>query len=190
MNMRWANIAAWSVLILQAVNMIQILLHDSMYHGVGNDYFNQSFKDYWGTFVSFDLMTGLVLFSTWLGWRESGSRLIGTVAWIWNILWWGNIVVAIYVLLAIYQSRGSILAFFAGNRSGETLREFTWHSTLAGRAISLTLAIGTALWLWQALTFVRFKGVPAFGLYAGFLPLVLALLLLAFARPPKNTKSY
>jgi hypothetical protein len=93
-------------------------------------------------------MNGLALFSAWLSWRERGSSHLETIIWIWCILWWGNIVVAIYILLAVYESRGNILAFFAGIRSGEMLRPFTLDGTPAGRIVSMTLALGTALWLW------------------------------------------
>jgi len=181
--MRWARVAGWVVLIVQTVGMVQILRNDSMYHGVGNDFFNQMLKDYWGSFISFDLMMGLLLFCVWLGWREKTARLLETIAWIWNILWWGNIVVAIYVLIAVHESRGDLLAFFAGRRSDRPLRQLTLHRTLAGRALSFVLAGGTAVWLWRALHIVNFTGVPAFGLYAGFLPLILAFSLMAFPQP-------
>lgn len=180
--MKWAKGAALFVIIAMSICMTNILLNDSMYHGVGNDNFNAGFKDPWQTFIHMDLMTGLVMFCTWLAYREKDSPNIDTVIWIWMILWWGNIVVAFYLLIAAYQANGNASVFFSGQRSGEPLRTIWAQPNVIARSVCILLALGSTVWLYRALQLVNFAGTPAFGLYAGFLPVAATFLLLAFPR--------
>jgi hypothetical protein len=92
--MAWARNIAILVIVIMSGFMLNILLHDSMGHGVGMDTFNAGMADPWRAFIGQDLVSGLFFTVSWLVFRERGGRVIDTIAWAWMALWWGNIVIA------------------------------------------------------------------------------------------------
>jgi hypothetical protein len=184
--MAWARYLAILVIVIMSGFMLNILLHDSMGHGVGMDTFNAGMADPWRAFIGQDLVSGLFFTVSWLVFRERGGRMIDTIAWAWMALWWGNIVIAAYILVAVSQSRGDPALFFLGRRAGAL--HHVW------RAPSLVLRGGCALgavlvaaYLVHGLAAVFFAGIAAFGYTAGFLPVILSLVLLAM--PAKHTRA-
>jgi hypothetical protein len=103
--------------------------------------------------------------------------VIDTVAWVWMVMWWGNIVVGAYVLRAAWQSGGDWGRFFMGRHTG-VLRGIGLPVFVRG--LAGVGAIGVALWLATAVMAVRGDAIPTTGYLLGFLPVILSLLLLAF----------
>ena len=179
--MRAPIILSCAVIALMGVLMANILVHDGMDHGVGFDVFMAGAGDPWQLFINNDLVTGLWFMCGWMIFREKGHRMADILCWVWMVMWWGNIIVAAYVLRAAWQARGEWSRFFLGRRAGE-LRPIAFAVPV--RMLFAALAIGVAVW--TGLT-VRGTGVAPMataGLVLGFAPIVLTLLLLAApARP-------
>ena len=66
----------------------------------------------WGFATVVDVYLGFALFSCWVAWRE--TRVTRAVIWIVLIMLGGNLVSAIYVLIALRSSGGSITHFWHG----------------------------------------------------------------------------
>lgn len=114
------RILGWLVIAIMSVLMANILIHDGMDHGVGFDTFAAGASNPWQLFINNDLVTGLFFMSGWVILRERGDRVIDTVAWVWMVMWWGNIIVGVYVLRAVWQAG-------AGQAGGD------WHRFFLGR---------------------------------------------------------
>ena len=179
-RMRWAKGMALLVICIMTGFMANILIHDSMGHGVGLDTFLAGAVNPWQAFINQDLVSGLLLALTWIVFRQRGARVIDTVAWVWLVLWWGNIVVASYVLVATLQSQGDWVAFFMGRRSAVALRRVWPEPGIAVRALCLLAAAGCAAWLALAISASGFAPIATAGYLLGFAPILLALVLLAF----------
>jgi hypothetical protein len=177
------RIVAWIVIVLMGANMAHVALNSGFDHGVGFDTFLAGRKDPWQTFINNDLVSGLLFAVSWMILRERGGRPIDTVAWVWMVMWWGNIVVAAYVLRAVARSGGDWQHFLLGRRAG--LPDAAPFSPIL-RSCCALLAIGVAVWLALAVTATGFAGIPTFGYLAGFLPVILSLVLLALPRSARS----
>lgn len=175
--MKGPRIVAWVVIAIMAVNMVNVVLNSGMDHGAGFDTFLAGSSNPWQLFINNDLVTGLFFMVGWLIHRERGGRLLDTVAWVWMIMWWGNIVVGAYVLLAVWQSRGDWTLFFQGRRSG-ALPALNIGTPL--RIGAAALAVVTAVWTVQGIVATGAAPIPTFGYVMGFVPVVLSLALVAF----------
>lgn len=71
----------------------------------------------WGIVTLVDVYVGFVLFALWIAYRE--TSLPAKVAWIVALMLLGNLMAAIYVLLALNASRGDWHRFFLGRRAGK-----------------------------------------------------------------------
>lgn len=174
--MRGVTILAWVVIAIMGVNMANVVLNSGMNHGVGFDTFLAGASDPWQLFINNDLVAGLLFMVGWIIVREQGGRGIDTVAWVWMTMWWGNIVVAAYVLRAAGQARGDWTRFFMGRRAG----------VAAGKPLSLSVrilcglaALTTLAWTLASIVTTGFAPIPTFGYTLGFAPIVLSFLLLA-----------
>jgi hypothetical protein len=174
------RIVAWVVILLMAANGLNVALHSGFDHGVGFDTFLAGQADPWQTFIDNDLVSGLLFAVSWMIFREKGARTIDTVAWVWMVMWWGNIVVAVYVLRAVARSGGDWPLFLSGRRAG-----LADGPPIAPplRIASAAGAVAVAVWLAMAIARTGFAGIPTFGYLAGFLPVILSLALIALPRP-------
>lgn len=175
--MRGPQLLGAFVILVMGVLMANILIHDGMDHGVGFDVFLAGTGDPWQLFINNDLVTGLLFMCGWIMLRERGGRVIDTVAWVWMVMWWGNIVVGAYVLRAAWQSGGAWPRFFLGRHAG-VFRGVGLPVLVRG--LAGLGAIGVALWLAGAVMAVRGAAIPTTGYLLGFLPVIVSLLLLAF----------
>jgi hypothetical protein len=141
--MKGPTILGVLVISVMSALMANILINDGMDHGVGFDVFNAGASNPWQLFINNDLVTGLLFMCGWMLFREKGGRVIDTVCWIWMVMWWGNIIVAAYVLRAVWQSEGDWNRFFLGRRAG-ALRPIGF--ALPWRGLSVLLAVAVALW--------------------------------------------
>ena len=174
--MKGPTILGILVITVMSALMANILIYDGMDHGVGFDVFNAGAGNPWQLFINNDLVTGLLFMCGWIIFREIGGRLIDTICWVWMVLWWGNIIVAVYVLRAVWQSTGDWNRFFLGRRAG-ALRPIGFVAPL--RALCVLVAVAAAIWTWLTIDGTGFAPVPTFGLVLGFAPIVLTFLLIA-----------
>lgn len=72
----------------------------------------------WGLVSFVDLYVGFALFSVWIAFRE--TNVIAAIFWILLMMVLGFFTGSLYMLIALYQSKGDWLTFFLGKRK-ETL---------------------------------------------------------------------
>ena len=174
------RIVAWMVIVLMLANGVNVAINSGFDHGVGFDTFLAGQSDPWRMFIGNDLVSGLLFAVSWMIFREKGGRAIETVAWVWMVMWWGNIVVAVYVLRAVARSGGDWQLFLSGRRAGQVPAP---PLPVMLRLCCAAGAIVTAVWLPIAIRRIGFAGVPTFGYLAAFLPVILSLALLALPKP-------
>jgi hypothetical protein len=74
-------------------------------NGAGMDvFFHGYFADPWQAVINFDLMAGLMLAACWVWWREADRG--AALTWILVLLYWGNLILAIYLYRALSRSNG------------------------------------------------------------------------------------
>lgn len=179
--MKGARIIAWVVIAIMGVNMANVAINSGMDHGVGFDTFLAGSGDPWQLFINNDLVTGLFFMVGWLIFRERGGRLSDRIAWVWMIMWWGNIVVAAYVLLALWQAGGDDRRFFMGRR--EALLPALRIDDVV-RLASGIMALLVAFLTLGGIVKVGFTPIATFGFVMGFAPVILSLLLIAWPSRP------
>jgi len=69
----------------------------------------------WGIVTLVDVYVGFALFAMWIAYRE--SSLAVKVVWIVLLMLLGNLLAAVYVLLALNASGGDWRKFFLGRRA-------------------------------------------------------------------------
>jgi hypothetical protein len=173
------RIVTWIVILLMGASGVNVALHSGFDHGVGFDTFLAGSADPWRMFIGNDLVSGLLFAVSWMIFREKGARTIDTIAWVWMVMWWGNIVVAVYVLRAVARSGGDWQLFLLGRRAGLTDAPPPVPMLRLGCAAA---ALAVATWLALAIPRTGFAGVATFGYLMGFLPVILSLALLAMPR--------
>ena len=173
------RIVAWVVIVLMGANMANVALRSGFDHGVGFDTFLAGRGDPWQTFIDNDLVSGLLFAVSWMICREKGARTVDTVAWVWMVMWWGNIVVAVYVLRAMARSGGDWQLFLLGRRAGLADAPPSASMLRLGCAAA---ALAVTVWLVLAVLHTDFASVTIFGYLMGFLPVILSLVLLALPR--------
>jgi hypothetical protein len=174
------RIVAWVVIVLMAANGVNVAINSGFDHGVGFDTFLAGAADPWRSFIGNDLVSGLLFAVSWMIFREKGGRTIDIVAWVWMVMWWGNVVVAVYVLRAVARSGGDWQLFLLGRRAGlGDAPPIAPMLRLCCGLAAVVVAIGLAF----AVQRTGFAGIPTFGYLAGFLPVILSLALLARPRP-------
>jgi ABC-type Co2+ transport system permease subunit len=183
--MGWAKIIAIAVITLMALLMGNIFVNDGLMTGIGMDRFIAGLKDPWQAFIGFDMMSGLFIMFGWIVYRQTGMRLIDTIVWVLMGNWWGNIVIAAYILVALRQSQGDAAQFFMGARAGPL--KSAWMPSALTRAICL-IGAGAVLWyMIEAMQSLSFSGLPAWAFLPAFGPIVASLVLLALpSKPPTN----
>ena len=180
--MKTIRILAVLVLVIQLVNMGIVLAGSGMGHGAGFDTFLAGMRDPWQNFINNDLVMGLLFTMSWIVFRERGNGVLQTVAWVWMAAWWGNIVIAVYVLKAVSEAKGSWPVFFMrGHAPGaQSFASFVIPGPL--RMASLAGAALVIVYLVYGLLSCRFAAIPAIGYVAGFVPVALSLALLGRPR--------
>ena len=138
--MKGLKVICWIVILMMIYYGSRILMEDSLGHGAGFDVFLAGAASPWQAFINQDLTSGLLIVLLWIIYRQKGERAIDTFAWAWMLLWWGNIVTATYVLIAIRQSEGDPARLFAGNRAGRLIA--IWHRpALPVQALFVVMAV-------------------------------------------------
>ncbi len=166
------------VIVMMIALAANIAAFDSFDHGAGFDIFLSGSGSPWQLFINQDLVAGLWLAVAWIIYRQGGMRVIDTAAWVWMVIWWGNIVVAAYVLVAMRQAGGESHRFFAGARAGPLAPVWPTPSVVV-RVLLLAGAAATIAFLSSVLARTG-DTVTIIGSLLGYAPIALSLILLAF----------
>ena len=94
----------------------------AMTAGLANGFINGDFfedgaellANPWGIVSIIDLYVGFVLFSMWIAFRE--KRIFVAAIWIVLVMLLGFFTASLYVLVALYSSKGDWSVFFMGAR--------------------------------------------------------------------------
>jgi len=111
--MKIAKIIAW----LGLLAMTAVLLNGFINGNFGEDG-SALLANPWGLVSLVDLYVGFALFSVWIAFRE--TNVIAAIFWILLMMVLGFFTGSLYMLIALYQSKGDWLTFFLGKRK-ETL---------------------------------------------------------------------
>jgi hypothetical protein len=180
--MTWARNLAILILVIMSALALNIGLTDGMGHGVGLDTFLAGTKNPWQTFINQDLVSGLILTVGWMIYRQRGCRTIDTIAWVWMAIWWGNIVVATYIIVAVAQSGSDASGFFLGSRSAVPLRRIWAMPGRTLRGFCFLAAAATFAFFLHGLLTAR-SAIAETGYLLAFPPIILSALLLAVPNP-------
>lgn len=112
--MRIGKIIAWAGLIAMTVAILQGFLVGDFFEDGGEILANP-----WGIVSLVDLYVGFALFSLWIAFRE--KSVVVAAVWIILMMVLGFFTGALYVLVALYGSKGDWLRFFLGARKTEVL---------------------------------------------------------------------
>lgn len=107
-NLRYITAVAWVGLLAMSGALCYALAAGN-FHTDGS----RLLENPWGFATVVDVYVGFALFSCWVVWRE--TRVTRAVIWVVLIALGGNLVSAIYVLIALRSSRGSITHFWHGS---------------------------------------------------------------------------
>ncbi len=111
--MKIAKIIAW----IGLLGMTAVLLNGFINGDFGKDG-GELLANPWGIVSIVDLYVGFLLFSMWIAFRE--KSVLSAVVWIILMMVLGFFTGSLYVLVALYRSKGDWLRFFLGSRK-ETL---------------------------------------------------------------------
>ena len=75
----------------------------------------------WGIVSFIDLYVGFALFSIWIAYRE--ESVLAKIIWILLMMVLGFFTGSLYVLIALYQSKGRWLTFFLGEKKANSIKE-------------------------------------------------------------------
>jgi hypothetical protein len=113
--MKIAKIIAWlGVLAMTAVLLNGFIAGDFSQDG------GELLANPWGIVSIVDLYVGFVLFSLWIGFRE--TKIIVAVIWIVLMMVLGFFTGSAYVLVALYTSKGDWVKFFLGGRADQLIQ--------------------------------------------------------------------
>ena len=66
----------------------------------------------WGIVSLVDIYLGLIIFSSWVFWREENKSKASL--WVISILMLGNVISCLYILKVVHESDGNIILFWLG----------------------------------------------------------------------------
>lgn len=175
------------VVIAMAGCAANILINDNLDHGAGMDVWLAGLADPWQFFINLDLMAGLLMPLVWILWRERRNGLAVQIGWALVTLWWGNVVVAAYVLMALGEARGRPEVFFQGASAEAWIDRLSIPIRVLFGVLALGAAVGTVIGLLHSHTAL----LPAVGYLNGLGAVAYFFGLLALRRSaPLPTPSY
>lgn len=101
----------------------------AMIISLGNIFINGNFaeegsailKNNWGIMSLVDLYAGILVFSTWIIFREENKFLIFILMVL--MFFFGFLTASLYILINLYKSKGDLTQFFFGSRREEILEK-------------------------------------------------------------------
>ena len=115
--MKFAKLIAW----LGLFAMSAVLLNGFINGDFGQDG-GELLRNPWGIVSIVDLYVGFALFSIWIAIREKNT--LAAVIWIILMMVLGFFTGSLYVLIALYRSKGNWLDFFLGGRKEVLLSKY------------------------------------------------------------------
>lgn len=115
--MKIAKIIAW----LGLFAMTAVLLNGFINGNFGQDG-GELLANPWGIVSIVDLYVGFALFSIWIALRE--KNVLAAVIWIILMMIFGFFTGSLYVLVALYRSKGNWVDFLLGSRKEELLAKY------------------------------------------------------------------
>ncbi len=113
--MKIAKIIAW----LGLIAMTAVLLNGFINGNFGSDG-AELMANPWGIVSLVDLYVGFALFSIWIAFRE--KTVTSAAIWIVLMMVLGFFTASLYVLIALYSSKGDWPAFFFGARKEQFVK--------------------------------------------------------------------
>ena len=113
--MKIAKIIAW----LGLLAMTAVLLNGFINGNFGEDG-GELLRNPWGIVSLVDLYVGFALFSIWIALRE--KNLLPKIIWIVLMMILGFFTGSLYVLIALYRSKGDWVTFLLGDRKETWLK--------------------------------------------------------------------
>jgi hypothetical protein len=107
-SLRYITVVAWGGLLAMAGAFCYALAAGQFPIDV-----SRPLENPWGFATVVDVYVGFAIFSCWVVWRE--ARVTRAIAWVVLIMLGGNLVSALYLLVALRSSRGSFNHFWHGS---------------------------------------------------------------------------
>jgi hypothetical protein len=174
--MKTVRIIAGVLIAIMSGNLVNVAVNGGFNHGMGLDTFLAGVRDPWQVFINTDLVVGLVLTISWIVFRERGGRAIDTLIWVWMVAWWGNIVVAAYVIRAASQAgnqAGSDWSIFFMGKNAPGFKDAGAAPSSLAKAIGAAGALAAIAYLVMALLAPGLSAIAVIGYAAAFVPVVL-----------------
>lgn len=110
--MKAAKVVAWLCLLAMSLGLINAFINGDFLIDGGALLDNP-----WGVMSLIDLYAGFVLFSIWIVYREESKWKM--ILWVVNMMIFGFLTGSIYVLKALYESKGNwAIALHGSSRGG------------------------------------------------------------------------
>jgi hypothetical protein len=113
--MKIAKIIGW----LGVIAMTAALLNGFIVGDFGRDG-AELLANPWGVVSLVDLYVGFALFSIWIAFRE--TKVVVAAVWILLMMVLGFFTGAVYLLVALYSSKGDWVRFFLGGRTDQYIQ--------------------------------------------------------------------
>lgn len=176
--MKNAQALCVALIILTSIHFAIAIVDVGLHRGAGLDVFLAGYlADPWQAVINADLMAGLFLAAAWIAWRERDP--LRALSWVLVLLWWGNLILAMYAYRALDRSGGSWARFFLGTRAADALPESAVAMTATKRGVwyAAAAAVGTLTLVlcWRA----EFALIPSIGYLGGIACFIPGLLVAA-----------
>lgn len=110
---------------MKKIKPIYYLCAIAMIIALGNVFINGNFglegaallRNNWGIMSLVDLYAGIIIFSTWIVFRE--KNILKIILLLIAMLFFGFLTASLYILYNIYKSEGDWVKFFLGSRREE-----------------------------------------------------------------------
>lgn len=111
--MKAAKIVAWIGLLAMTAGLINGFVNGDFFADGG-----ALLENPWGVMSLIDLYVGVALFSIWIVYREKTMWKI--ILWVVNMMIFGFLIGSIYVLKALYESKGDWSVVFHGKHRSDS----------------------------------------------------------------------
>lgn len=173
------RVLCWIVVIVNGANLVNVAINSGFGHGAGLDTFLGGVGNPWQLTINTDLIAGLLLTIGWMVYRERHAPLMQRIAWAWSAAWWGNIVIAVYVLRLVRRPDQDVANLLVGGRVEQTAPR-----SAPGRLAALAAALLLLACLVRELMTPGLALIGVVGYLAGLVPLILSLALMAKGQSP------
>jgi hypothetical protein len=178
--MKLTKWVCYFVIVVMLYHFATAIAATGIHQGLGSDVFFSGYRaNRWQAGIDADLLVGLLLMVCWIFLRE--RSVVNALVWSVLVFYWGNLVVALYILYQIQVSGGRwdlvMLGRHAANAPAEAPRE-PWP--LATKLLFWASAIAVAVYVARATAAANFAFLPSMGYAGGIGCFIYVLLRLAY----------